>query len=41
MLNVMKVLTQKNIINMFPVVILIKLFVLVINTVSQLLLTEV
>ena len=41
MLNVMKVLTQKNIMGMFPVVMLIKLFVLMINTVSQLLFTEV
>ena len=31
----------KNIMNMFPVVMLIKLFVLMINTVSQLLFTEV
>ena len=37
----MKVLTQKNIMSMFPVVMLIKLFVLIINTVSQLLFTEV
>ena len=37
----MKVLTQKNIMNMFLVVMLIKLFVLMINTVSQLLFTEV
>ena len=37
----MKVLTQKSIINMFPVVMLINLFVLMINTVSQLLFTEV
>ena len=41
MLNVMKVLTQKNIMSMFPVVMLIKLFVLMINTVSQLLFIEV
>ena len=33
----MKVLTQKNIMNMFPVVMLIKLFVLMIDLVSQLL----
>ena len=32
MLNVMKVLTQKNIMSMFLVVILIKLFVLIINS---------
>ena len=37
----MKVLTQKNIMSMFPVVMLINLFVLMINTVSQLLFTEV
>ena len=41
MLNVKKVLTQKNIMSMFPVVMLIKLFELMINTVSQLLFTEV
>ena len=40
MLNVMKVLTQKIIMSMFPAVILVKLFVLMINTVSQLLFTE-
>ena len=40
MLNVMKVLIQKNIMSMFPAVILVKLFVLMINTVSQLLFTE-
>ena len=37
----MKVLTQKNIMSMFPVVMLIKLFVLMINIVSQLLFIEV
>ena len=37
----MKVITQKNIMNMFLVVMLIKLFVLMINTVSQLLFIEV
>ena len=37
----MKVLTQKNIMSMFPVVMLIKLFVLMLNTVNQLLFTEV
>ena len=37
MLKFMKVLTQKNIMNMFLVVMLIKLFVLTINLVSQLL----
>ena len=41
MLNVMKVLTQKNIMSMFPVVMLIKFFVLMINAVRQLLFTEV
>ena len=35
----MKVLTQKNIMNMFPVFMLIKLFVLMINIISQLLFT--
>ena len=40
MLNVMKVLTQKNIMSMFPVVMLIKLFVLMINTVSEFLFIE-
>ena len=37
----MKVLIQKNIMSMFPVVMLIKLFVLMINKVSQLLFIEV
>ena len=37
----MKVLTQKNIMSMFPVVMLIKLFVLIIDLVSQLLFIEV
>ena len=37
----MKVLTQKNIMNMSPVVMLIKLFVLMIDSVSQLLFIEV
>ena len=41
MLNIMKVLTQKNIMSMFPAVMLIKLFILMINAVSQLLFTEV
>ena len=41
MLNVMKVLTQKNIMSMFPVVKLIKLFLLMINIVNQLLFIEV
>ena len=41
MLNVIKVLTQKNIMSMFPVVMLIKLFVLMIDLVSQLLFIEV
>ena len=41
MLKFMKVLTQKNIINMFLVVMLIKLFVLMIDLVSQLLFIEV
>ena len=36
-----EVLTQKNIMSMFPVVMLIKLFVLMINTVSHLLFAEV
>ena len=37
----MKVLTQKNVMNMFRVVLLIKLFVLTINLVNRLLLVEV
>ena len=37
----MKVLTQKNIMSMFPVVMLTKLFVFMINIVSQLLFIEV
>ena len=41
MLNVMKVLTQKNTMSMFPVVMLIKLFVLMIDLASQLLFIEV
>ena len=41
MLNVMKVLTPKNIMSMFLVVMLIKLFVLMIELVSQLLFIEV
>ena len=41
MLNVMKVLTQKNIMSMFLVVMLLKLVVLMINSVSQLLFIEV
>ena len=41
MLNVMKVLTQKNIMGMFLVVMLTKLFVLMIDLVSQLLYIEV
>ena len=41
MLNVMKVLTQKNIMSMFLVVMLIKLVVLMIDLVSQLLFIEV
>ena len=41
MLKFMKVLTQKNIIKMFLVVMLIKLFVLMIDLVSQLLFIEV
>ena len=41
MFNVMKVLTQKNIMSIFLVVMLIKLFVLMIDLVSQLLFTEV
>ena len=41
MWNVMKVLTQKTIMSMFLVVMLIKLFVLMIDLVSQLLFIEV
>ena len=41
MLNVMKVLTQKNIMSMFLVIMLIKLFILMINLVSQLFFIEV
>ena len=41
MLNVIKVLTQKNIMSMFLVVMLTKLFVLMIDLVSQLLFLEV
>ena len=41
MLKFMKVVTQKNIMNMFLVVMLIKLFVLTIGLLSQLLFIEV
>ena len=41
MLKFMKVLTQENIMIMFPVLMLIKLFVLMIDLVSQLLFLEV
>ena len=41
MLKFMKVLTQKNIMNMFHVVVLLRLFVLMIDLVSQLLFLEV
>ena len=41
MLKFMKVLTQKNIMNMFFVVMLLRLFALMIDLVNQLLFTEV